>query len=461
VTAAGSLTVGGIAAARVRIDDAKASTTLAAAPVSVPLRAGEQAALPKAVNADRPTGSITESDANGLFDAYSNSLHAKDRAGFLADVDPAHPETVAQQAQLFDNLVQIPWVQSDFYVTSVAGGQTTFATATATVDVAFRHQIAGVDMTQVEERYRFTVERVANGRLQIAAETGTPVTDVSWQKTYNYPAPWDAVPKLHVIKLPHVVLMADPKSASLADANAQTIEAAAEHDLKNWQGSSKAATGFAVFLTPDRSLMGRLYTGVDNLGRGNEVGLTHGLLGPMSSTGYAAARITIDSGSDNAYFTYDSQHLPVIFRHEMAHAEVDPLTDWSSATDAKDAQDTMWAIEGFAEWTAESDAGPGDGPFVLDLQDYISQHGYPKALPPDSMVYSSDGLTANAGYQMGQLAIRYMAKTYGVAKVDQFVQAMYEEDGGKSSVDDAMQSALGTTTAQFTSGWLSYLRSVS
>jgi hypothetical protein len=465
LTAAGSLTVGGIAAAKVRSSESFGNSTTVqpaalAAPPPAPLP-GEQTSLPTAVNAKATGGTITRVEVDAFLAAHSDALKKKDRAGYLAAADPGHADLVKQQGQLFDNLAKIPFEQAQYQVSHLDGGETTFEKAHATIDVAFMHRIAGVDPHPVEERYRWTLARTGpGGTLAVTSATGTPVEGATWRKTYNYPAPWDAVPDLHVVPLNHVVLMADPKAAGLADRNAKAIEAAAEYDLGHWSGAAGTAPGFAVFLTADRSLMGTLYTGVDSLGRGNEVGLTHGVTGPDSRTGYASARIAIDSGSDDGYFSYDSSHMYVLFRHEMAHAQVNPFTDWSNASSSATAQDTLWAIEGFAEWTAESDHGPNDGPFAQDLTDYVAGHGYPKSLPADSVIYSNDPLTANAGYQMGQMAIRYMAKTYGSDKVDKFIAALYAEDGGATAVDDALKSALGTTTAQFTSGWISYLRSV-
>jgi hypothetical protein len=398
---------------------------------------------------------------DAFISAHTDALKKKDRAAYVAAYDPAHADVAKQQGQLFDNLAKIPFAEAEYTVSAFTGAQTTFQQAHATVDVSFLHEISGVDPHVVEERYRWAVARTGrNGTLAVTSVTGYPVAGLDWEKTYGYPAPWDAVPNLHVVALNHVVLMADPKAAGLADADAKLIESAAAFDLSHWAGGPGAAPGFSVFLTPDRSLMGRLYTGVDALDRGNEVGLTHGVLGPGTRTGYASARITIDSGSDNGYLTYDSVHLPTIFRHEMAHAMVNPFSDWSGSSALSKPQDDLWAVEGFAEWTAESDHGPNDGPFVLDLRDYVAQHGYPKTLPADATVYSSDATTANAGYQMGQLAMRYMAKTYGTDKVGKFIAALYQEDGDATAVDDAMKSALGTTTAQFTTGWISYLRSV-
>ena len=468
---ASALTAGGIAAAKG--GSGRAAIQPAGDALQPPsARPGEQTALPAAVNAKAGGGTITRAEVDAFLAAHTEALKKKDRAGYLAVADPGRADVVGQQGQLFDNLVKIPFAQADYQVSHLQGGETTFQQAHATVDVSFLHRIAGVDAHPVEERYRWTLARTGpGGALAVTAATGAPVEGVSWEKTYNYPAPWDAVANLDVQALGHVVVLADPKAASLAQHDAKVIEAAAEYDLGRWAGASGTAPGFVVFLTPDRGLMGKLYTGVDSLGRGNEVGLTHGVTGPDDRTGYASARITIDSGSDDGYFSYDSAHMYVIFRHEMTHAQVMPLTDWSGVSSGTSSggssggssgtqQDTLWAVEGFAEWTAESDHGVGDGPFVQDLAQYVARHGYPKTLPPDSLVYSDDPLTANAGYELAQLAIRYMAKTYGVEKVDKFVAALYGEEGGGAAVDDAMRSALGVSTGQFTAGWISYLKDV-
>lgn len=444
VTAGGSITVGGIAATRGR-PGPDVSVQAAAPPGKKPAALpGEQAALPVAVNHGDPSATISDTDLNALVSARNKALQNHDRQAFLALVDPKQTDVLAQQGRLFDNLQKIHFDSADYAVGGDDSTETTFASqARATVDVDFEHRISGVDPAPVVERYRWTVKRTGpGGALRITAVDGAPGSGTA---AAYYPAPWDVVSGLTVINRPHVLLMADATSASYAAGVADDAASAASFDLGHWTGGSGTAPGFSVFLTSDRSVYGKLY-GSDS--RGWDVGVTFPLAVSAGDQSYKSSRIVIDTTDEKK----GNGDISIVMRHEMTHAMVFPLEAVGYG------QDHTWVDEGFAEWMSyrvyddslvlQAIANSGDAP-----------SGTPGHLPEVSEVYADAASTAQKNYALAQLAIMYMASKYGADKVDRFVASVYQNSASSNAVDGAMQSVLGTTTAQFTQGWAAYVRS--
>ena len=439
---AGTLAVGGLAAATAEKHPGHG------APSAQP--SGSQPASSPSSPADKPPAaasttddSISVTDLDTFVAAHSAALKAKNRAGFVAAVDPGHPDLVTRQGQLFDNLEKIPFTAATYSVTMIDDQSTLPQGATATVTVAFDHQITGVDSVPVEERYKWTVQRTGpNAPLRVTAVDGAA-------SEHNYPAPWDAVAGLTVLTRPKVVIMADDTSVSFAKSHADALERDAEYDFAHWTGGSGTAPGFAVFLTADRSR----YEAIYSQNRAESVGVTVPIAAADKDDGfYPSSRIAVDT---TQYKNVDPADADIVFKHEMAHAMIGPFEDQSATS----GQQHLWVIEGFAEWESQRMYSTSELLYDGDtLHAYLSKHGVPHALPTDSQVYSSDSDTSGLNYFYSHMAIRYIADEYGAQKVDQFVLDIYKHATASTCVDDAMKNVLGTTTDQFTQGFTKWLR---
>jgi hypothetical protein len=441
----GSLVAGGLAAAEGHAGHADPAAGKPVVRSTSGTTPSKQVSPSPSVSSSSPDSSISYADLDAFVAAHSAALKSKNRAEFVAAVDPKHRDLVTSQGQLFDNLKKIPFTSTRYALTMVdqESNDPGSATSTAKVTVAFDHQITGVDSVPVEERYLWTVQRSGtNGPLKVTAVAGAA-------SEHNYPAPWDAVAGLTVLTRPKVVIMADDTSMSFAKTHADALERDAEYDFAHWTGGPGIAPGVAVFLTADRSR----YEGIYSQNRAESVGVTV----PIPATGkedgfYPSSRIAVDT---TQYKNVDPADADIVFKHEMAHAMIGPFEDQS----ARSGQDHLWVIEGFAEW--ESQRMYSTSELLYDgvtLHAYVAKHGAPNALPTDSQVYSANADTSALGYFYGHMAVRYMAYKYGPAKVDQFVLAVYKHATGSTCVDDAMKSVLGTTTDQFTQGFAKWLR---
>jgi hypothetical protein len=444
LSVAGALAVGGLAAAK----DHPGHTAPSAKPLvrSQPTSAGRSQTTtpPAATDTTAPGDPIPVTDLNALVAAHSTALKSKNRAAFLTVVDPKQPNLVTHQGQLFDNLRKIPFTTAGYSLTMVNGENTLAQGATATVTVAFDQQITGVDSVPVEERYKWTVQRTGTtGPLEITAVEGAA-------SEHNYPAPWDAVAGLTVITRSKVVILADDTSGSFARSHASNLESDAEYDLSHWTGGPGTAPGFAVFLTADRSR----YEGIYSQNRAESVGVTVPIAAAGKDDGfYPSSRIAVDT---TQYKNLNAADADIVFKHEMAHAMIEPFEDQSATS----GQDHLWVIEGFAEWESQRMYSTSDLLYDgLSLHAYVTKHGVPSALPTDSQVYSSNADTSGLGYFYAHMAFRYMAFKYSPAKVDQFMLSVYKHATGSTCVDDAVKNVLGTTTDQFTQSFEKWLRS--
>lgn len=447
---AGSVAVGGLAVAGERRGHSAPSarplvrsqpTSTSPGPATAPPITSSSADSTAGSTADN---SISMADLDTFVAAHSAALKAKNRAGFVAAVDPRHPDLATRQGQLFDNLEKIPFKAASYAVTMVDDQSTLPQGATATVTVAFDHQITGVDSVPVEERYKWTVQRTGPGApLRVTAVDGAA-------SEHNYPAPWDTVAGLAVLTRPKVVIMADSTSGSFAKSHADALERDAEYDFAHWTGGSGTAPGFAVFLTADRSRYNAIY----GQNRAESVGVTVPIAAAGKDDGlYPSSRIAVDT---TQYKNVDPADADIVFKHEMAHAMIGPFEDQS----ANSGQDHLWVIEGFAEWESQRMYSTSELLYDGDtLHAYVRKHGVPSALPTDGQVYSSNSDTSGLNYFYSHMAVRYMADRYSPAKVDQFVLAVYKHATTSTCVDDAMKNVLGTTTGQFTQGFAKWLRS--
>ncbi|WP_194910199.1 hypothetical protein [Catenulispora rubra] len=440
---AGTLAVGGLAAATAEKHPGHGAPAAQPSAGSRPASSSSSPTTEPPTAASTPDDSISITDLDTFVAAHSAALKAKNRAGFVAAVDPGHSDLVTRQGQLFDNLEKIPFTTAIYSVTMIDDQSTLPQGTTATVTVAFDHQITGVDSVPVEERYKWTVQRTGpNAPLRVTAVDGAA-------SEHNYPAPWDAVAGLTVLTRPKVVIMADDTSASFAKNHADALERDAEYDFAHWTGGSGTAPGFAVFLTADRSR----YEAIYSQNRAESVGVTVPIAAADKENGfYPSSRIAVDT---TQYKNADPADADIVFKHEMAHAMIGPFEDQSATS----GQQHLWVIEGFAEWESQRMYSTSELLYDGDtLHAYVRKHGVPHALPTDSQVYSSDSDTSGLNYFYSHMAIRYMADEYSPEKVDQFVLAVYKHATDSTCIDDAMKSVLGTTTDQFTQGFTKWLR---
>jgi hypothetical protein len=403
-------------------------------------------------------------DVQALLDRHNRALKAQDRAAFVANF-AAGSRAAAGAGTLFANLNKFPFDSAQYQLIGQAarvfsaGGNG----STTQVDVAFVHQVSGVDVRPVTEWYRWTLVRSnPNAPLTINEVTGSPSINGSNRWVY-YPAPWDLGP-LTVIKRHNVILTAVAgKDATVMASVADVAEQAVNDNLTGWQGPAGTSPGLLVVGTSNRDMFYELYSGRANQ-HGNEAGLTVQLLAassvdaPGSAPVYGGARITLDLTT--SYFTdnHGADKPITLLRHEGAHALVAPLLSASP-------EPPMWVVEGFAEYMASRFAPATAEVFIADLRKYVAGRSDAfvgkwdgKSLPTDDQVYSPVGTVGNANYALSTLAYRFIAAHGGQHAVCAFVAANYQATG-RDDVGAAVRKVLGMDLGTFQTRWATFVHS--
>ncbi|WP_237535711.1 hypothetical protein [Streptomyces sp. SID3343] len=386
----------------------------------------------------------------------SRALAGRNADAFVAPIDPAATNLLAEQRRLFANLTQIPFAESRYVAPAdpgptpsdleTAAAQATAAAPsrpTADIVVSFVHRVEGTDPQPVAENYRWTFARASAGApLWLIAVSAAPYVSVT------YPMPWDQA-ALVVEQRPHVVLFASVSHKSKASGWADKAETAAQRDLAAWRGPQLPVTRFLVYVTPDRRTF-------NEMSESRELANADGVCASLApntvvplgdkTTRWTGCRVFLD-GAGEAFDTRNDTGFMSLVEHELGHAMVAGFA-------AVRAQPPTWVAEGFAESLPWSDPRLSNG-HVEAVREHLADGKFTGRLPTDADVYSPDPDTAAASYHYAMQAIRYMAKEFGADKAHTFVAEVYRDP---SRLDAALTAATGLDRVTFEQKWSAYVK---
>ncbi|WP_331726266.1 hypothetical protein [Streptomyces sp. NBC_00470] len=411
---------------------------------------------------------ITQADVSGLMKDHSQALTGGDKATYLAPFDDGSAALKAKQDSLFTNLRKVPFAVSEYQILNMDGRAVDHygAGASASVDVAFVHQVKGADASPVAELYRWTVEKkTADSDLQVTSVGPATPEIPGYGEMTNYPAPWDAYDSMAVTVKPHTVIMTDSDQAADAKRYAPYIEQAAKDNLAVWEAegpkSGQTMPGFVVTLEKNRKVYKHMYragTGQEDDESIAEAGVSIQM--PAVAAGGSKARVNLQNGgarivmdSAESRFTrsdYASSVLE-ISHHELAHTMVEPLT-------GPDGQAQLWAVEGFADYMAMRDDPAAASRDVKALKAYYASSAadpFDGKLPLSDDFHSTIDAENSAHYTLGWLAIQFIADKYGEDKALAFVAEQYKNP---KAMDAQLTKATGMGTDEFQSAWADYVR---
>ncbi|MFD1860040.1 hypothetical protein EHW97_10770 [Aeromicrobium camelliae] len=175
---------------------------------------------------------------------------------------------------------------------------------------------------------------------------------------------------------------------------------------------------------------------------------------PDEAAAIAAVTTRLDAGSDagavvalnpNVFSTMDARARQIVMTHEAVHQ----LTQVVGAP----GQDTMWVVEGFADWVALRDDDAGLAESAERILDEVRDDGPPQRLPTREDF--ADAQRVTAVYESAWLAIRMLVEQHGFEPVFDFYRRVTSGEG--TSVEAALREAVGTDLATVTAQWRDYL----
>ncbi|WP_420035856.1 hypothetical protein ACN2WE_29655 [Streptomyces sp. cg28] len=411
---------------------------------------------------------ITQEEMAGLLTDHSEALAGGDKAAYLAPFEGGPATLRTQQASLFANLRKVPFEVSEYQYLTIEGRAKDHygAGASASVDVAFVHQVKGADASPVAEWYRWTVEKkTEDADLQVTSVGPATPELPGYGDTINYPAPWDAYDSMAVTVKAHTVIMSDSAQAADARRYAPYIEKAAQDNLAVWTAkgpkSGHTMPGFVVTLEKNRKVYKHLYregTADEGDESISEAGVSIQM--PAVTAGGTKAKVDVRNGgarivmdtSGNRFTRPDyAASVLDISHHELAHTLVEPLT-------GPRGQAQLWVVEGFAQYMSmRDDAALATNELRALKQYYTGSYVDPfdGKLPLSEDFHSTDDAENQAHYTLGWLAIRFIAEKYGEDKALAFVAEQYQDAKG---MDAQLTKATGMGLNEFQNAWADYVR---
>jgi len=378
-----------------------------------------------------------ETAVRTLLDRRARALIARDRAGWLAGIDPAATAFRAKQAALFDNLKAVPLASWQYLLDPVVSRQLTPAAGR-------RYGAANVWLPSVTLRYGLkVVDRQPTDRPQVLTfvQRGSrwylaADTDAVADGGHTWRGMWD-FGRVLALRGRSSLVLAHPANASRMPAFANTVDAAVPRVTAVW---GPAWPRQLAVLIPDgnrelAALVGEQFA----LARIAAVSIADYV---DATTGTARGqRVVLNPANLDRLGSLGRR---IVLQHEITHVASRGVTGAGMPT---------WLVEGFADFVGYRDSGVTAGVIGQDLSTLLRRHAWPGKLPADRDFHGDSPRLAVA-YEEAWTACRLIAGRIGLPGLVRFYRTVGTTAGpGPAAVDSALRRYLHLSTAQFVAQW--------
>ncbi len=409
-------------------------TRLGSAPGDAPpARSGESSAPGSSAAEPSTDAAAARRDGVGeVLDALGAAVVAKDKAAFLALVDPTQTRFRARQDRLFDRIAKVPLDAFGWEVVGDGPGLTAGREAVlpdgawvAEVSMSFRY--AGGD-SSIERRQYFTFTP-RDGGWQLAGDSDGAAVGVP-----NQPEIWDLGP-INVVRGSSSLVVGSGSRTLLAryarEAD-QSVRDVARVWRRDWSGQP-------VVVVPRTQGQMAALTDSDGEGLSQIAAVTTGY---TVSGGTRGDRVVINPG---AWGELGPLGRRVVMAHEVTHL----------ATRADTVRPVpIWLSEGFADYVAYEAVDLPVSVVAKDVLDQARDGKAPDALPDDGDFDASGGDIAPA-YEGSWLACRMIADRYGEKRLIRLYVELADSSGGSPKAE--IRQVLGVTEQRLVRQWRRYL----
>lgn len=400
--------------------------------------AARQTAPLRAVNT-RADGSSRTAAVRALLARRAAAVLHRDRAGFLATVDPLEPAFRVRQARLFDALGAVPmstWryeLHPDHARPRTAALDARRGTWWAP-DVTLRYAIRGFDRTATTEPQGLTF-RLRTGQWFVTADDDFARSGHATARDL-----WDGGPVL-ALRGRRCLVLTHPGTTELARRVVGECDAAVPRVTAVWGPSWEQR--LVVMVPRDAAELDRIVPDAGDLSQIAAVA-TAELVAP--STGYhpVGDRVLVNP---TTFRLLSSLGRQVVLTHEVTHV---------ASRAATGPQVPTWFVEGLADYVGYHDVQVPLGVAAEELQTDVRAGRLPTRLPTDGAFSGSRHDLAQT-YEMSWLAVSLLARDYGQARMLQ----LYRDTGADpaaGALDRALRRELHTSLAAFTARWRADLR---
>lgn len=367
------------------------------------------------------------SEIQELFDAYGRALVDKDRAAFLAVLDPRAADFYADQERMFEHLLAVPFSQ---YQVALSGlEETGDGEAIAKVNISWT--LAG-SFTELPapERAAFLLAREEDG-WKLAGEAGEAALGQPRRAGLEDFASVEALAGEHAIVLYHA------SNRDVAEAAAAGIDAAWPRLLASLPGTDLSPVIVRVFGGREQ---------IDAAFPGQWQEWTGGGSRPLGDEPGQGGEIIIEAGQYRELDDTSPGYNQRMLAHELTHVALFSLSG---------ARTPPFLVEGLADYVAEEDSVSilkdrlaGGEPLSPTLSDLAEPGSF-------SVLLSTDA--ARLAYEISDTAVAWLQEEYGQNSTVELLREFKRREGDEASqetiVDESFRAVLGVSWADFEAGW--------
>lgn len=375
--------------------------------------------------------------ATSLLEARSRAILDRDKAAFLALIDPAASRFRARQATVFDRLAKVPFAGWE-YEFEGQGPALTDDQAAMLPKGAFiarvmqRYTFDGTDSPVEREQYLTLVPRDGDWLLATDEFTGGGAPSTEFGRDI-----WELGP-VTVVRGRSALVIGEAKASAL-----RAFAREADRSVRDVRAVWKAAwSRRPVIIVPRTQADMAVIVGTSAKGLEQIAAVT---------TGYSASgptrgdRVVINP---RAWRSLEPLGRRVVMSHEVTHLATRAVT-YSSVP--------IWMSEGFADYVAY-DAVDLPVPVIAEhVLDLVRAGKGPTQLPGDTDFDATHGDVAPA-YESSWLAARLIADRYGERKLVQLYVSLADRDNGPADGD--IRAVLGISEKKLIKDWRAYMKSL-
>jgi hypothetical protein len=373
-----------------------------------------------------------------LLDGHGRAFLDRDKASFLAAIDPRARAYRERQARLFDAVADVPLSAWSYTVLGSgpalpAARRAKLGPDAATARVELRHRIAGYDAIEVRHELVLTVARRGDGWQLLADDDGrdAPPTTGLWD--------FGAVT---VVKGKRSLVLGLGKAAALrryaAEADA-AIPAVSEVWGRKWPQR-------AVVVVPEDTKQMAALLGGKARDYARIAAVTTGVFDSAVRKN-SADRVVINPAT---YPQLRSVGRRVVLTHEVTHVATRAVSDESVP---------LWLSEGFADYVGYRGADVPVRVAAGELLSEVRTGRAPSRLPlPTDADFSARTSDLTTAYERAWLACRFIADTWGQRQLIRFYATVGASDAdAPEAVAGALRQVLQTTPGRFRADWQAYV----
>lgn len=372
--------------------------------------------------------------ATSLLEARGKAILARDKAAFLALIDPAASRFRARQATIFDRLSKVPFAAWD-YAFEGEGPSLSDAQAAGLPEGAFiarvllRYTFEGTDSPVEREQFLTLVPRGGNWLLASDEYTGDDGPSPSFGQDV-----WELGP---------VTVVEGRSSLVIGEATASALRAfarQADESVRDVGAVWKAKwSRRPVVIVPRTQADMALVVGTSPKGLKQIAAVTTG----YSSSGPTQGdRVVINP---RAWRGLKPEGRHVVMSHELTHVATRAVT-YNTVP--------IWLSEGFADYVAYEAVPFPVSVVARHVLDLVQAGKGPTQLPGDTDFDASHG-DVTPSYEGAWLAARLIADRYGERKLVQLYVALADRDDGPADGD--IRAVLGISERKLIKDWRAYM----